>query len=90
VQHFREEEVLPPLFTRRRAATGPAVVSVLVEHVDIARYALDADVPAPEAAARGAGRRTRRGGLPGRLCGYLSEIEVVPGRVPEPGPGSAV
>lgn len=53
VQHFREEEeVLLPIFTRRRASGDPAVVAVLVEHVDIARNALDADSCAP------AGQRT--------------------------------
>jgi hemerythrin-like domain-containing protein len=70
VQHFREEEeVLLPLFTRRRAATDPAVVAVLVEHVDIARYALDADVRAPEAAAR-------RGAAAARELGDLIERHV--------------
>jgi hemerythrin-like domain-containing protein len=42
VHHFREEEeVLLPMLTRHCPADDAAVVTVLVEHVDIARHALD-------------------------------------------------
>jgi len=42
VHHFREEEeVLLPILARHRPSDDPAVVTVLVQHVDIARYAID-------------------------------------------------
>jgi hemerythrin-like domain-containing protein len=42
VHHFREEEeVLIPMLARHRPADDPAVVTVLVQHVDIARHAID-------------------------------------------------
>lgn len=42
VHHFREEEeVLLPILARYHPSDDPAVVTVLVQHVDIARYAID-------------------------------------------------
>ena len=42
VHHFRqEEEVLIPMLARHRPSDDPAVVTVLVQHVDIARHAID-------------------------------------------------
>jgi len=41
-QHFREEqEVVLPVFARHRPADDPAVVAVLVQHVEIARRVMD-------------------------------------------------
>ncbi len=42
VHHFRqEEEILLPVFVRYRPADDPAVVTVLVQHVEIARRVID-------------------------------------------------
>ena len=42
VHHFREEEeVLLPILARYRPSDDPVMVTVLVQHVDIARHAID-------------------------------------------------
>jgi hypothetical protein len=54
-RHFRvEEEVLLPAYARHRPADDPAVVRVLIEHVDLRRR--DADLESNETLSSSAAR----------------------------------